>query len=119
MAVKGIKDVNRRFAKLTGRIAGPMTNRAMTEIIIIGEGYAAELTPVDTSNLINSRYRQVTNTATGTKGIVGYTANYALWVHEGGPKNWKKSAASDQFLSKGFENANTEIQAHLRRRYRM
>lgn len=120
MPVKGGNKVRRNMRRTVGRITGTLTNRAITEILIIGEGYAAELTPVDTSNLINSRFRQVTDTATGAKGVVGYTANYAIFVHEGGPKNWQKAGAEDEFLRKGFEeNGRSEIEAHIRRRYRV
>lgn len=120
MPIKGGKKVRRNMKRLVGRITGPLTNKALTEVLVIGEGYAAELTPVDTSNLINSRFRTVTDTQTGAVGVVGYTASYAIFVHEGGQKNWKKAGAEDEFLRKGFEeNGRAEIEAHVLRSYRI
>ncbi|WP_110599837.1 MULTISPECIES: hypothetical protein [Salinicola] len=119
MPIRGGRDVRRNFSRTVGRIAGPLTERVVTEILIIGEGYAVNLTPVDTSNLINSRYRQVISTTTGTKGMVAYTAAYAAAVHDGGSKNWQKAAAEDEFLKKGFErDGRADIEAHIKRSYR-
>lgn len=120
MPIRGGKKVRRNTRRLVGRIKGRISEQTMTEILIIGEMYAADLTPVDTSTLINSRYRVIENTITGTKGIVGYTANYAAAVHDGGPKNWQKPGAEDEFLRKGFEErGRSQIAAHVRRRYRL
>lgn len=119
MAIKGGNRVRANMSRTLRNIAGPKTNKVVTEILIIGEGYAVNLTPVDTSNLINSRYRRVQNSATGTIGLVGYTANYAAYVHDGGPKNWQKSGAEDLYLKKAFERDGLpDIQAHLRRSYK-
>lgn len=47
---------------------------------IIG-GYASLMTPVDTSNLINSQYRTVTKEGKRVVAAIGYTAKYAAAVH--------------------------------------
>lgn len=118
MPIKGGNNVRRKMARELRNIAGPLTEKVVTEILIIGEGYAVNLTPVDTSNLINSRYRRIQSTATGTIGIIGYTAAYAAAVHEGGPKNWQKASAEDKFLEKGFSrDGKADIAAHIKRRY--
>lgn len=120
MPIRGGRDVRRNFSRVVGRIAGPLTERVVTEILIIGEGYAVNLTPVDTSNLVNSRFRQVRNSGTGTIGMIGYTAAYAAAVHDGGEKNWQKADAEDEFLKKGFErDGRADIAAHIRRSYRL
>lgn len=119
MPVRGGRNVRRNAKRHIGRIAGSQTERVVTELLIIGEGYAVDLTPVDTANLINSRYRRITNEQTGTKGLIGYTAEYAAAVHDGGPKNWQKPDAEDQFLRRGFERDGIgDIRAHIRRSYR-
>lgn len=81
MPVRGGRAVRRNMRRLVHEIADDLTPTVVKEILIIGEGYAAALTPVDTSNLINSGFRTVTNTATGAVGVVGYTADYAAAVH--------------------------------------
>jgi len=67
--------------KLNG-MAGPDLERVITELMIAAQGYSAELTPVATSNLINSQYRKVTTTGNIVRGELGYGANYAIYVHE-------------------------------------
>lgn len=120
MPTRGGRTVRRNFSRTVSRIRGPLTERIVTEILIIGEGYAVNLTPVDTSNLVNSRFRQITNTVTGTVGVVGYTAAYAAEVHGGGPKNWQKAAAEDRFLERGFNrDGRADIEAHISRSYRI
>lgn len=47
---------------------------------IIG-GYASLMTPVDTSNLINSQYRTVKKEGKRVVAAIGYTAKYAAAVH--------------------------------------
>lgn len=119
MPIRGGRNVRRNFSRVVSRTAGALTERVVAEILIIGEGYAVNLTPVDTSSLVNSRFRQITGTASGTRGVIGYTAAYAAAVHEGGPKNWKKAAAEDKFLEKGFNrDGRSDIEAHIRRSYR-
>lgn len=67
--------------KLTEKIGKKMTEKAITEVLIIGEGYAASLTPMDSGTLLQSMYREVKNTDGRVTGRVGFTANYAAAVH--------------------------------------
>ena len=57
MPVKGIKRVQMNTHKVLAEIAGPRTERVLTEVMIVGSSHAALLTPIDTSTLINSQYR--------------------------------------------------------------
>lgn len=59
MPVKGIKRVQMNTRKVLTDIAGPRTERVLTEVMIVGSSYAALLTPIDTSTLINSQYRKL------------------------------------------------------------
>lgn len=132
MPARGGNRVRSNMRRLVAQIRGPITQRAMAEILIIIEGRAVNLTPVDTSNLVNSRFRQVTNTLTGTKGVIGYTAAYALYVHEASGKlrgrprdpskpgrgNFWDTDADPHFLAKGAEEALPEVGAAIIRNYR-
>lgn len=145
MPVTGGRKVRQSMRRQVQQITQDLTPRVVKEVLIIGEGYAAALTPIDTSNLINSGFRTVTNTATGTVGVVGYTADYAAYVHEAsgklkgkprssvnsfGTRDGRTAFASDKgnfwdpdaepgFLTKGFErDGAAEIAAHIKRRYR-
>ena len=58
----GVDTVRKNFAKKIGEISGGMTEKTVTQVLIAGGKYAAALTPVATSNLINSSYRDVKKT---------------------------------------------------------
>lgn len=100
--------------------------RSMTQALIIGSSEAASMTPIDTSMLINSQFRRVDVSAGKVTGTAGYTAVYALAVHEmddsgrGKPRpsrggipqgvTWGPAGESE-FLKKGFEQAEPNIRA--------
>ena len=110
MKIRGVNKVKQNMQREIYAIGNEITQRAMMEGLILGGNYAALLTPVDTANLINSQFYEFpTKTATGWTASVKYTANYAQVVHDGGPKNWQKVGAEDEFLRKGFEENSAEI----------
>ncbi len=109
MPVKGIDSVNKRIKSTLNNIGDKITRKTLTQVLMTGQNHAVMLTPVDTSNLINSRFIQIQNNGMNFKGLAGYTANYAKYVHDGGPKNWQKIGAEDQFLEKGFEENLPEL----------
>lgn len=77
----GIEEVQARFREVMQRARGPMSEQAVTKVLITAEGFSASMTPVATSNLINSAYRTVWRSAGGWAGQLGYGANYAVYVH--------------------------------------
>jgi hypothetical protein len=89
--------------------------RGMTQALILGASEASVLTPIDTSTLLNSQYRQVEKRDGKIVGTVGYTADYALPVHDpDNPQNFRRASAEKEFLSKGFERAEPNIRAVLK-----
>ncbi|WP_068445048.1 hypothetical protein [Providencia heimbachae] len=142
--VKGIQSVMGNINSTLQLIATQTTARVMQEISITGAAHAALLTPIDTSNLINSQYRQLSKISTGYEARVGYSANYAAAVSQmkgklkGQPREdfgktqsgisfgggtgkgnyWDPNAEPD-FLRKGFENAAPEIQEIIKRAYKI
>jgi hypothetical protein len=87
----------------------------MTKALILGASEASVLTPIDTSTLLNSQYRKVDKQGQRIIGRVGYTADYALPVHD--PDNqqrFRRASAEKEFLKKGFENAEDNIRAVLK-----
>ena len=88
--------------------------RGMTQALILGGSEAASMTPIDTSTLLNSQYKNVNVDAGGVVGSVGYTASYALPVHDpANPQKFRRAAAEKEFLKKGFEQAEPNIRAVL------
>lgn len=81
MPVKGMGPVRSKLKATFEKIANEMTEQTVTEILIVGGGYADALTPVDLGTLVNSRFRRVQKIGDGWSGQYGYTAEYAGWVH--------------------------------------
>ena len=126
MPVQGIERVKRQLKQTITRIAGPVTEKGVYAILSQAAGIAQTMTPIDTSNLINSQYApEITQTPKGTIGKVGYTAEYAFAVHnapgtlEGQDRANGNGAYWDpggepEFLSKAFEEIEPRIPAILR-----
>lgn len=89
--------------------------RGMTQALILGSSEASVLTPIDTSNLLNSQFRLVQRDGDSIIGTAGYTASYALAVHDpDNPQNFRRPSAMKEFLKIGFERAEPNIRAVLK-----
>ena len=89
--------------------------RGMTQALILGASEASVMTPIDTSTLLNSQFRNVAKEGEKIVGTVGYTAAYAVPVHDPDvSQNFRRPTAQKEFLSKGFENAEPNIRAVLK-----
>lgn len=110
--VKGISQAKKSLNALVGDIQGRKVVRAMQSALIIGGSQAALYTPIDTSTLINSQFREITVNGNRVTGRVGYSANYAAYVHDPSvPQNFRRATARKEFLTKGFEDTQREIDA--------
>lgn len=108
--VKGLRQAQQNLTRIIGDIQGRRAVRAMQSALIIGSSQAALYTPIDTSTLINSQYREITANGTRLTGRVGYSANYAVFVHDPNvPQVFRRSTAQKEFLTKGFEDARELI----------
>ena len=86
--------------------------RGVTQALILGASEASVMTPVDTSTLLNSQFRNVAKDGSKIVGTVGYTAEYAKYVHDPNIKQrFRRSTAEKEFLRKGFEEAEPNIRA--------
>ena len=86
--------------------------RGVTQALILGASEASVMTPIDTSTLLNSQFRNVTKEGSKIVGTVGYTAEYAKYVHDPNVKQkFRRSTAEKEFLRKGFEEAEPNIRA--------
>lgn len=86
--------------------------RGVTQALILGASEASVMTPVDTSTLLNSQFRSVAKDGSKIVGTVGYTAEYAKYVHDPNIKQrFRRSTAQKEFLRKGFEESEPNIRA--------
>jgi hypothetical protein len=82
MPGKVIQRVRFNIQKAVKDIAGRRTENAVYAYLKAGADFSMTMTPVDTSNLINSLHApQIQHRRRKTVGRVGYTANYAAAVH--------------------------------------
>ena len=109
--VKGIRAAKANLDRLIGDIQGRKAVRAITKALIIGASQAALYTPIDTSTLINSQFRDISANGTRLTGRVGYSANYAIYVHDPNVKQvFRRPMAEKEFLTKGFADSKQAIE---------
>jgi len=83
MPVKN-NSLNKVRVKLKGiiqDISDDKAPKAIQAALYVGGGHAVTMVPVDTGNLVNSRFEIVEKAASGWRGRMGFTANYAAAVH--------------------------------------
>ena len=109
--VKGIRAAKANLERLIGDIQGRKAVRAITKALIIGASQAALYTPIDTSTLINSQFSDINVNGTRLTGRVGYSANYAMYVHDPNVKQtFRRATAEKEFLTKGFADSKQAIE---------
>lgn len=114
--VRGIRKAKVNLGRLIDDISGRKRVRAIQSALIIGSSQAALYTPIDTSTLINSQYRELIVNGVLVTGRVGYSANYALSVHDPNVKqNFRRATAEKEFLRKGFDDMRTQIDEVVQR----
>lgn len=114
--VQGIRQAQQNLDRLIGDIQGRKVVRALQSALIIGSSQAALYTPIDTSTLINSQYRELEVSGTRITGRVGYSANYAVFVHDPNvPQTFRRATAQKEFLTKGFEDTRDLIDRTIKK----
>lgn len=112
--VKGINQVTRNVNRAIDNIQDRKIVRALTSAMIIGSSQAAIYTPIDTSYLLNSQFREIIVNGARITGRVGYTASYAAYVHDpANPQRFRRATAEKEFLTKGFEDTASLIRATI------
>lgn len=108
--VRGINQAKANLDKLINDVQGRKVVRAIQSALIIGSSQAALFTPIDTSTLLNSQYRELSVNGARLTGRVGYTTSYAAYVHDPSiPQNFRRATAQKEFLTKGFEDSKEVI----------
>lgn len=79
--VRGIQQAQESLRRIIDDIQGRKVVRAIQSALVIVGAQAAIYTPVDTSTLLNSQFREIMVNGTRITGRVGYSANYAAYVH--------------------------------------
>lgn len=74
---KVLANLNREIKKIEGR-----TKAGLWQAALIIQRRSMQLTPVDENNLRPSAYAHAYDTPSGPGAEIGYTASYAVFVHE-------------------------------------
>lgn len=110
--VRGMREAKANLNRIIQDIQGRKVVRAIQSALIIGGSQAALYTPIDTSTLLNSQFRDITVKGSRVTGRVGYSANYAIFVHDPNvPQTFRRATARKEFLTKGFEDTSSQIDA--------
>lgn len=110
--VRGMREAKANLNRIIQDIQGRKVVRAIQSALIIGGSQAALYTPIDTSTLLNSQFRDITVNGSRVTGRVGYSANYAIFVHDPNvPQTFRRATARKEFLTKGFEDTRSQIDA--------
>jgi len=111
-----VKQSKAGLNRIINDVKGRKVVRALQSAMIIGSSQAALYTPIDTSTLLNSQYRELINNGVRLTARVGYTANYAVFVHDPNvPQTFRRATAQKEFLTKGFEDTRGQIDAVMRK----
>ncbi len=114
--IKGVRQAQQNLDALIGDIQGRKAARAIQSALIIGSSQAAMYTPIDTSTLINSQFRELNVNGTRLTGRVGYSASYAAYVHDPNiPQTFRRATAQKEFLTKGFEDTRDVIDRTIKK----
>ncbi|MDN2486429.1 HK97 gp10 family phage protein [Kosakonia sacchari] len=138
--VKGISQAKKRLNDIINDVQGRKAIRALQSALILIGTRAAYYTPIDTSTLINSQFREIDANGVRITGRIGYSANYAAYVHEmsgklkGQPRahfgttrsgeqfgggtgtgNYWDPHGEPQFLSKGANEERDAVAAVIRK----
>lgn len=114
--VRGIRQAKANLDRIIKDVQGHKVVRALQSAMLIGSAQAALYTPIDTSTLINSQFREITSNGVRVTGRVGYTANYAVFVHDPEVKQtFRRASARKEFLTKGFDDTRSQIDAAVKK----
>jgi len=118
--VRGARECINQLNSIIGDVQGRKAVRAIQSALLIGGTRAALYTPIDTSMLINSQYREMFVNGSRLTGRVGYSANYAAYVHDPNhPMRFRRSTARKEFLYQGFRDERETINQVIRQELRL
>lgn len=110
--IRGAQNVTRNMNRIINDIQGRKIVRALQSALLIGGARAALFTPIDTSVLLNSQFRELISNGAIITGRLGYSTSYAVYVHDpANPQRFRRSTAKKEFLTAGFEEERSAIDA--------
>ncbi|NNI43678.1 HK97 gp10 family phage protein [Pasteurella multocida] len=113
MAVKsrGFSQVRKKLYVHFGEVFSKKMTRAAARIVTIIGIRSALYTPIDTSTLINSQFKEISVKDSVISGRVRYSAEYAVFVHDPKVKQkFRRATARKEFLKQAIEDDDIKVE---------
>jgi len=128
--IKGIKAAQRRLDAVVEDVRTRKAVRAIKSAMFIIGAESALMTPMDTGTLVNSQFQEPMINGTRITGRIGYSANYAVYVHnasgimKGLPRpnnrgNYWDPSGEPKFLTKAAEKTRRQVDDIIRKEMKL
>lgn len=128
--IKGIKAAQRRLDAVVEDVRTRKAVRAIKSAMFIIGAESALMTPMDTGTLVNSQFQETMINGTRITGRIGYSANYAVYVHnasgimKGLPRpnnrgNYWDPSGEPKFLTKAAEQTRRQVDDIIRKEMKL
>lgn len=128
--IKGIKAAQRRLDAVVEDVRTRKAVRAIKSAMFIIGAESALMTPMDTDTLVNSQFQETMINGTRITGRIGYSANYAVYVHnasgimKGLPRpnnrgNYWDPSGEPKFLTKAAEKTRRQVDDIIRKEMKL
>lgn len=128
--IKGIKAAQRRLDAVVEDVRTRKAVRAIKSAMFIIGAESALMTPMDTGTLVNSQFQETMINGTRITGRIGYSANYAVYVHnasgimKGLPRpnnrgNYWDPSGEPKFLTKAAEKTRRQVDDIIRKEMKL
>lgn len=128
--IKGIKEAQRRLDAVVEDVRTRKAVRAIKSAMFIIGAESALMTPMDTGTLVNSQFQETMINGTRITGRIGYSANYAVYVHnasgimKGLPRpnnrgNYWDPSGEPKFLTKAAEKTRRQVDDIIRKEMKL
>ena len=128
--IKGVKAAQRRLDAVVEDVRTRKAVRAIKSAMFIIGAESALMTPMDTGILVNSQFQETMINGTRITGRIGYSANYAVYVHnasgimKGLPRpnnrgNYWDPSGEPKFLTKAAEKTRRQVDDIIRKEMKL
>jgi len=128
--IKGVKAAQRRVDAVVEDVRTRKAVRAIKSAMFIIGAESALMTPMDTGTLVNSQFQETMINGTRITGRIGYSANYAVYVHnasgimKGLPRpnnrgNYWDPSGEPKFLTKAAEKTRRQVDDIIRKEMKL
>lgn len=114
--IKGLEDVSKNLNKAIADIKGKTMAGLLKAVIIVRKDMSktSPTVPIDTRNLDQSWFVTPVPSLSKPVVIAGFSASYAIWVHENMEANFKKPGSGAKFYESALNRNHDAILEAIR-----